>query len=412
MIAKGKRTKIRYPDQLKMAKALNLSSSELQSVLFTTANSSNPPSPLSTKRNPGSFFSQETYELFYTLLEDALLALHANNIPEFESISTNLIAKIPDAIPLKSNYISWYTALTLSWSNRFDPALTELEKAAQFKTSNPIEKTFKAKIIGGIGSVQVALGNYEEALKAFKKSVLVCKNGEQAAVIYLNIGSLYLRKRDFSLSLNAYEKALALSASQLKLLVYSGLGQLAMDQHNFPLARKYLLTGYCLASSLTNDLHKGDVFCNLGKYYKELMRYTFALRMLNKGLEYARKSSIKRTMLYILVEISDVHLLQNDIHGFNEIVSVIQSEVSADGDYQLLGALLIVLAEQHIYAHRYEQALLHLESSYRLLVDKSPTKELLTCCLLLKKIHSYAKRSQEAFFFDREVKRIKMQLAL
>ena len=78
----------------------------------------------------------------------------------------------------------------------------------------------------------------------------------------------------------------------------------------------------------------------------------------------------------------------------------------------MFGALLIVLAQQHIRAHRYEQAQLPLETSYGFLVDKSPSQELLTSCFMLVKIHRHAKRLQEADFYNREVKRVKKLLEL
>lgn len=134
--------------------------------------------------------------------------------------------------------------------------------------------------------------------------------------------------REFTLSVEAYEKALTLSTNQLRLLIYSGLGQLAMEQKNYPMARRYLLAAYRLARSLPDNLHKGDVFCNLGKYYKEVMKYTTASRILSQGLGYARQSDMKRTMLYILVEMADVHLFLGNFRGFDEIMSEIHTELS------------------------------------------------------------------------------------
>ncbi|MHB1652652.1 MAG: helix-turn-helix domain-containing protein [Desulfitobacteriaceae bacterium] len=112
MISNGKRTKIRYPVQLKLARALNLSLSECQNILSATVASSNLSSSLSSKRNSASFVPQESLELFYTLLENALSALHANNLPEFKSISASLFAQIPDTFSLKSNYFVIIKTLT------------------------------------------------------------------------------------------------------------------------------------------------------------------------------------------------------------------------------------------------------------------------------------------------------------
>lgn len=400
MIANGKRPKVRFTTQIRLAKALNLPLSEFQKLLSASATTTI--LPLHQKRDP--------FSLFYELLEGSLAALHNNDIAKFRFLSTELLDNVSDTVPLKTNFLFWYTALTLTFDNRFESAKIEMMKAAQFKAMTPLEKQFKAKILSSTGSIFIALGHYKEALKMFRTSLLVCGHGEQAAVVYLNMGTLFRRKHHFTSSLKAYEKAISMGNPQLQILAYSGLGQLAMDYRYYPSARKYLLTGYCLSGTLDKDLHKGDILCNLGKYYKELLKYRTAIRILNKGLVYARRSHSKRTMLFILAEMADIYLVQNNVNGFSETVSVIHSEMNAEGDFLLMGTLLIVIAEQYFHSSRYDEALLALDSCYRLLNDKTPTTELSTSCSLLHQIHQKAQRFSQASFFSDEVKRIQKVL--
>lgn len=418
MIAHGQRRSLSFRVLSRLAEELELSPTELgkriqNGLEHPAAPAGNDEGASSERANSGRNDSEETFsgELFAEALEQALNARHNNDVGELERLCGVIGGMDEVKAPLKQNFLWWHEALKLAWQNRFDDSLVSLEKAGNFRPTSRLQRRFKAKIIGDIGSVYVAKCNYQQALKRLRLSLILWDEGEQAAVIHLNMGTLFRRAEIYQNAIESYEKAVKMGSAPLKLLAYSGLGQVYMDKGNMISARQCLLQGYALSRSLASDLHKGDIFCNLGKYYKEIGKVDRAISLLKKAADVAGNYGNMRTKLYAMMELADAHIRKDHLREADQILAIVEEELVVDGgDVLLVGSCLTTIAKKCLSLGQSQESLLVLNRCYLILSGFSPTVELATCCDLLRESYIRVKMPQEAQFFESELKRIRRLL--
>ncbi|CAA7601434.1 Cro/C1-type HTH domain protein [Acididesulfobacillus acetoxydans] len=410
MIAHGQRRSLNPLIVERLARELGLAPPELKSLLGHGSETQPARSgvyPGTGNDGPG----QSGLALFYQALEQGLRAEHANNRNELERVCRVIAGMDQGLVPLRRNFLCWHEALELAWQNRFEQSLAVLRAAVGFKPTSPLERRFKAKIIGDIGAVLVARGCYKEALKSLRLSLILWDEGEQGAVVNLNLGTLFRRTDNFADAVEAYEKAVLMGSPSLKLLAYAGLGQVSLDQGGLGQARKYLLKGYALSRSLKDAPQRADILCNLGKYYKEAGKQSRAVYLLSKGLEIASVDGNTRTKLYLLAELADIYLVNGRLKQADRILARIEEDAAADGgDVLLAGLCLTALAKKGLCLGQIQQSLLVLNRCYRALSKFAPTAEFETCCDLLRQAHVRLRKPQEAAFFAGEVRRARKAL--
>ena len=256
--------------------------------------------------------------------------------------------------------------MNFAWQNRFADSFLALEKAQGFKPKSSLERRFKAKIISDIGSVCIATGNYKEALKRLRLSLILWGEGEQAAVIHLNMGTALRRTGNYPAAVDSYRHTVTMGSDPLKLLAYAGLGQVYLDQGNMMSARRYLLVGYVLSRKLKGDLHKGDIYCNLGRYYLETGKLGRAIYILNKGVDVATRYGNLRTKLYVLTELVDAYMRKGEFSGADQMINIIEQELSADGgDVLLAGSHLIAIAKRCMHLGQIQRSLFVLNKCFQ-----------------------------------------------
>lgn len=343
-------------------------------------------------------------ESFEEIVQKALDALESGDHEEFFLLSERMKNHLPSL--LQKSYIYWFEGLQLAYKNLYDPALEKFLSAQQFKARSSIERRFKAKVLFGIASLYLGKGNYKRALALFRKSLMTWEEGVHAGTVYLNMGTLYRRMGIYDSAELCYRSALLTPAPYIQLLGYAALGQLYMDHKRLPEARTVLLQGYCLAKNSPGDRGKGELFCNLGKYYKEIDCIQWATKLLKRGLIYTTTPTAKRTRQYLLTELIDAHFNSQG----SEVESLIQSlqeEGFEEGDILLAGISLITMAKEKIKANHMSEAITLLHQCYRLLAQVSPSQELLSCCLLLGKCFHSLKEPYQSEFFLKEGKRLR-----
>lgn len=341
---------------------------------------------------------------FEKAVQMALDALECNDHESFETW-TERIRYLSS--PLHVNYVNWFEGLHLAYANDFNSALGKYLKAQQFKARTLTERRLKAKILFGIASIYLGKGDYKKALIILRKSLMSWDVGVHAGTVYLNMGTLNRRNRDYVSAELCYRSALSIPVNYIQLLGYAGLGQLYMDQNKSLEARSTLLQGYCIARKTPEDRGKGELFCNLGKYYNESGLPEKAIRVLKRGLVYTTTPSSKRTRLYLLIELLDAYVALDQSAGAMPIIQKLLNENINEGDILLVGTSLLINAKKHLREGHLSQALPLLNQCYRLLTPVYPTQELMTCCNLLSQCYYQLKEPFQANFYIRESKRLR-----
>lgn len=396
-IVNGERKNVHPYILMQLARGLDISLSEIK-ALVATGEFEN--SKKESINNEG-----EQTEFQQCILE-ALDALDFGDISMFQVITQKVTEMNEQSIRLKQNYLAWYEGLNLSFANRYDESMAKFESAMRFKPKTETERKLLAKIIGGLGSVYVAKGNYQSAMKMLRKSLMVWGEGPQAGSVYLNMGTLLRRRHKYFSATQSYQRAVKLGASPVKLLAYTGLGLVALDLKDIVQARRYLLMGYMLAKSQENDEGKANLYCNLGQYYKEVGKLNRAIYALKRGLKCAERWRDSRVTLYILAELADAYLRIKDVKASEETLKTLESEINHGGDVLLVGMCFNTFAKKHAQSGCIDRALTLLGQNYRILAAIPPSEELLDCCRLLARYFLAKKKPYEADFYLAESKKI------
>lgn len=346
-IANGARTKVDVFLLTKLAQELDISLVELEFLIAAGKSECSAGDTLEKK--------EELTEI-HQCIQDALDALEHGNMSMFHAVAQKA-RKMNDSVPRKRNFLAWCEGVILILENRYAESLVNFESAIFLKPKYGIEKKFLAKIVSGLGSINVAMGNYHSAMQFFRKSLMIWKEGSQAGSVYLNMGTLYRRRHLYSLAIDFYERALELGESSVKLMAYTGLGQIGLDRKNIEQARQYLLRGYVLAKSQIRDEGKGNLYCNLGQYYKQLGQLGKAIRFLKIGLEHANRWGDTRIRLYILTELADAYMQTRDLKALNETLKQLEPTINQSGDVLLVGKCFNTLAKRHVESRHTDDAI-------------------------------------------------------
>lgn len=401
-IANAKRINIRQDILTKLAQELDISTEQLEMLLVAQE-------PL-CKNSPEECVSGGEMVEFQKCIIESLDALNSNNLVAFENIMKKVAQMDEQKVPFKHNYLELYEAIRLGRANRYDEALERLKSAMQFIPKSVPETRLLAKIIGGLGSVYVAKGNYKSAMQMFRKSLMIWGRGGQAGLVYLNMGTLYRRRHQYSMATQYYKKAIVLGVPSVKLLAYTGLGQLSLDMEDYEQAKKHLLRGYWLAKLQKHNEGKDNLYCNLGKYYKAIGKLERAINVLKLGKSYAEHSGDVRTQIYIMVELADAYLQIDDIRALEQTLECLETEIIESGDVLLVGNCLNVISKKYTGNGEKIKALRLLNQSYKVLRTVSPSRELWECCRLLYRYHLENKEPCQADFYLSESRKTKKGL--
>lgn len=273
LILSGKRRNVSKATLARIGAVLNLSIEEVQDLIIRQIK---PSTPLKVKlvRN----IKQEE------IIKQTLTLLEHFDIEKLNLIKTKAQELNSLEFKLKQYYLLWIDGILAARNNQFKEALISFDHAYNFKATTSNEKRMLAKVYGGLGSVYIALNDHKMALKMLKKSLRVwCKNND-AALVFLNLGTLYRRTCNYPSAIRAYMLVLEIGQGYIKTLAYSGLGQIYIDINDLPTARGFLLKGYIYSKRLEDKWGTQDLLCNLGMYYKIVGQLKKAEFILNKGI--------------------------------------------------------------------------------------------------------------------------------
>jgi len=403
LIVNGQRTNVRAGTLAVLARACDISIDELTQLVRT-------PYERYLAASPRQWSSGNNELLFRRLLAMMLDALDVNDLPRIESLYQEILGLPAQTQPPHGQFLQWYEAWQLTLRNQFDDAIPKFLAARSFTPRFIVDKRFIARASGSLGGAYVAKGEYRLAAEAFRASLRLWKNGKQAGWVYLNLGTMYRRTGQVRRARIAYARAVALGAKHIQLAALSGLAQLCFDVGDPASAKPYLVKGYLLAKELEAPRGKGDLYCNLGKYYAFCGKPQRAVANFCKAIDYAALAGNLRIKLYAMVELADTYLSLQAIPKFAELVQQIEGEIGPGSDALLIGLRFNVLAKKHLSEGQLERSLLLLETGYRILGRLPASPELLDCCRLLRKVHLARRDPYVANFFRQEVKRLTLAI--
>ena len=144
------------------------------------------------------------------------------------------------------------------------------------------------------GVVLKRLGKFKEALASFKSAELICKvnfgeSSGKLAPVYLNMGNIYFRSKDYIKAQKLYEAALFIiennpSASKWRARIIGNLGIVARNNNDISSALKYLLEGVEIKKE-RNVKDLSISFNNIGICYRDLGDYTEADRYFELSIQ-------------------------------------------------------------------------------------------------------------------------------
>jgi tetratricopeptide (TPR) repeat protein len=198
------------------------------------------------------------------------------------------------------NAKGWYRlGLALLKAGQSDKA----QQVYQILLEQETEESGKAPIYGQLGWVKDVLGEYQEAITFYEKSLEIKEktrppNDPSLAISYNNIGAVYYNMGDYSKALSSYEKALEIDKKTLPpndpdlAKSYNNIGAVyesmcdyskALSSHEKALAIKQ-------QSLPPNHPSLGASYNNIGSLYGQMGEYAKALPYLEKSLAIKQQS--------------------------------------------------------------------------------------------------------------------------
>lgn len=154
---------------------------------------------------------------------NAALRVEPNNIDALTGMALNLSPGSPEAAAAQANLEgalvdspqTWYghfqLGVFLFYQGRYETALESFRRAQSLVPEN-------YKVHNNLGAANANLGHYDRAIENFLSSVQIAPN----YVAYTNLGTMYVRRKDYADAVDMYRKALELNGSD-----YSVWGYLA-----------------------------------------------------------------------------------------------------------------------------------------------------------------------------------------
>jgi len=211
------------------------------------------------------------------------------------------IKKAQQALELaqKLNYINGiaesYRTMGLgeSYANHEAKAISYYEYAlSYFKKSNNI--LGQAKVYNNIGTLFLTV-DYDQALDYLEKSFSIAQsigNSELMAKTGLNIGSVYLRKKNFSLALEYYNKSeplfKKLDDQDNMIICMQNQGVIYYKLKELDKAEDILIKANAEAKARDMNMSIGSIDLNLSSIFIDKREYDKAKKFLDEGVNYAQ----------------------------------------------------------------------------------------------------------------------------
>ncbi len=192
------------------------------------------------------------------------------------------------------------------------------------ENDNRIEISFLAKkkyiaLYISIGIIYFNLDNLEKSLNyltlaeklALENSIKDRKEENKLSVIYADIGSVYLRQKNFKIAKEYYEKSLTYSQKDKNRVyqsaLYNNLGIVSMEQGDYNKALEYYEKSLSIRVVDNDKDGQAQVYNNMGTCYYNLRDYNKAISLYKRSIDICRETQNFRSELIAVRRLSIIY---------------------------------------------------------------------------------------------------------
>lgn len=270
-----------------------------------------------------------------------------------------------------------------------------LELAEKLNYTNGIAEAYRILGIGEAYSRNsaTAIADYLNALSYFKRS----KNLLGQAKVYNNIGNLYL-EIDYDTSLEYLQKGLTMARqlgnNKLIASAYLNIGNVYQRKKNFSSSLDYYNKSHNLFAKLNDPVNSIIILQNIGVIYYKLKQYDKAEQLLLEANKEAKGKDLNTSIGKIDLTLSSLYLEKKMYDEAAKFVSEGFGYAQATKDEELEADFTYNSYQLELHRKNYQQALSYLRTLY--LRDSTVQTSMLTSDLsLMKKQHDQQEKERE-----------------
>jgi tetratricopeptide (TPR) repeat protein len=270
-----------------------------------------------------------------------------------------------------------------------------LELAQKLNYTNGIAESYRILGIGEAYSHNsaMAIANYLNALSYFKRS----KNVLGQAKVYNNIGNLYL-EIDYDQSLEYLKKGLTMAQElgndKLIASAYLNIGNVYQRKKNFSSSLDYYNKSRELFAKLKDPVNGVIILQNIGVIYYKLKEYDKAEQLLLQANKEAKSKDLNTSIGKIDLTLSSLYLEKRMYDAAAKFLSEGVAYAQATKDEELEAEFTYNSYQMEFHKKSYKQALTYLHTIYER--DSTVQSNMLASDLLLmKKQHDQQEKQRE-----------------
>lgn len=245
-------------------------------------------------------------------------------------------------------------------------AIKALSLAKSLKYTNGIAEAYRVNGVGKyyLNQNEAAIENYLTALTYFKQS----KNLEGEAKVYNNIGNLY-REIDYEKALENFEKSLKLAQKlEIKDLIaglYLNMGTIYLRKEEYDPALSYYDKSLLMFTKLDNTIGITQSLQNLGLIYFNLNQLDKSEDYLIEARKKAKENELNNSIASINLTLSSVYISQEKFEDAEKTIfegasfAKLAKSPKLDYDY------ILTSYELEYKRKNYERALYYLQRVYK-----------------------------------------------
>ncbi len=229
----------------------------------------------------------------HELVASCLMDLHRDELEQYSSDIAMHMQKCGNITQATEFYMmaGEQAEKMYAQENALDMYLKALETVEQEPGSLRKEDVFEA-----LGDVYHVLGEYEDALENFQKSMISTKESERRQRMYRKMADIALRQGDYDKVEQFVDHGLSLMGVETdegcKLQELKGWALMLKGEHEA--AMKVFQDELQLAESMDDPNLIGDAIHNLGSIYIRMNELSKAEKALKKAIEYKKKTGDER----------------------------------------------------------------------------------------------------------------------
>jgi tetratricopeptide (TPR) repeat protein len=245
-------------------------------------------------------------------------------------------------------------------------AVLALKLARKLNYTNGIGESYRVIGVGQYyqNKTDLAIESYLTALTFFKNN----NNEAGVAKVYNNIGNLY-RDIDFQKSLENFHKSLKIALRlQIKDLIsglYLNIGTVNQRKKNYKLALQYYRKSLAMFTEMKNTVGIIQSQQNLGVVYFNLNELTKAEDFLIKARETARKNGLYNSIASINLTLSLVYISKEEYGNAEKTIAEGASYAKLVKDSRLEYDYIVTSYKMQSKQKNFEKALRYLQQAYK-----------------------------------------------